>query len=285
MPVRKSLAISRIISTIRSVRSAATPRTGAVPLCDVAQTPVDLHGGIVLPIRAERGHFAARQRLWNTVCARIHVFRAPAPSGFAIPEFDQIRPVLAGPAALRRRAGSVGLCLCRGRMVQAAACGRIARLRPWAAGLAGGAGVGCGAGVGGGVGAGSSFSVLLELLFELLFELFLSEESDLFESVLSESDLFESDLFESFLPESFLPSSVLPESPLSPLLLPLPLLSDLSDLSVSSVVFSGPTAMTLSMAIFVVFSPVSVFAFLHAHHVGDGVRLLGFALFLPSAVP
>ena len=109
-----------------------------------------------------------------------------------------------------------------------------------------------------GVGAGSSFSVLLELLFELLFELFLSEESDLFESVLSESDLFESDLFESFLPESFLPSSVLPESPLSPLLLPLPLLSDLSDLSVSSVVFSGPTAMTLSMAIFVVFSPVSV---------------------------
>ena len=129
MPVRKSLAISRIISTIRSVRSAATPRTGCRTAVRCSSDPSRSARRHRPPIRAERGHFAARQRLWNTVCARIHVFRAPAPSGFAIPEFDQIRPVLAGPAALRRRAGSVGLCLCRGRMVQAAACGRIARLR------------------------------------------------------------------------------------------------------------------------------------------------------------
>ena len=129
-----------------------------------------------------------------------------------------------------------------------------------------------------GVGAGSSFSVLLELLFELLFELFLSEESDLFESVLSESDLFESDLFESFLPGIVL--AVVRLAGIAVIAVAVAVAAVVGFVGFVGIVrsFSGPTAMTLSMAIFVVFSPVSV-SLSFTPSTGDGVRLLDFAVF------
>ncbi len=109
-----------------------------------------------------------------------------------------------------------------------------------------------------------------ELEFPLLPELLLPEFPELLEPLSFLSDVSESFFellpFEDWwdpleLPELELPELLPPDCPL-PFELPLlpeSLLPESSDslLSVSSAVFSGPTAMMRSMAIFVVFSSVS----------------------------
>src|SRR5690242_20005097 len=58
------------------------PVRGPVPGLDVSHAPADLGARVPLPARARAGHLAARNRLRDSVSARIRVGRVTVPSTF-----------------------------------------------------------------------------------------------------------------------------------------------------------------------------------------------------------
>src|SRR4051794_10695546 len=105
-----------------TARAAVRPR-------DVGQAPLDLHSVVVLPVRAERRHLAAGQRLRDAVgAAGVGSVRVPA--RLTVPEVHEAGELPRPPASLRDELGSVGLGRAGRRRVVGGDRGRRRASRP-----------------------------------------------------------------------------------------------------------------------------------------------------------
>src|SRR5215217_1004472 len=74
----------------------------AIPVLDVVQPPLDLGGRVGLPVVAEGGHLAARQRLRDTIGARRTVVGLVVPVALAGPQLVQAWHLIELPPALEQ---------------------------------------------------------------------------------------------------------------------------------------------------------------------------------------
>src|SRR5690606_10502654 len=70
----------------------------AVAALDVAESPLDLGGGVGLPVGAGAGHLAAGQRLRDAVRAGVAVHRPLVPAALLLPEALQAAPLVGAEA-------------------------------------------------------------------------------------------------------------------------------------------------------------------------------------------
>src|SRR5580704_12402790 len=98
-------SIGRKKDLIISVGELEIPRAawGAVNGLDVSEAPLDLGGGVRLPVRARAGHLRARQRLRDAVRAGVRVFRLVVPAALPIPDVEQAAPLRRLAEAERRQ--------------------------------------------------------------------------------------------------------------------------------------------------------------------------------------
>src|SRR6476661_9290279 len=74
----------------------------AVAVADVAEAPLDLGGGVRLPVRPGGGHLGAGQRLRDAVRGRGRVVGVDAPAALADPEAVEAAELVGGEPELRQ---------------------------------------------------------------------------------------------------------------------------------------------------------------------------------------
>src|SRR5690606_25319527 len=99
------------VDSVPADRVAVGQRTAgrAVAAADVVQAPGDLGGRVGPPVRADRGHLRAGQRLRDAVGARARVLRGGVPVRLALPQGVEAAELVAAPATCGNHLGGDGL--------------------------------------------------------------------------------------------------------------------------------------------------------------------------------
>src|SRR6478735_3918041 len=97
-PARRTAGSVPVVALLEGQRAAGR----AVAVADVAEAPLDLGGGVRLPVRPGGGHLGAGQRLRDAVRGRGRVVGVDAPAALADPEAVEAAELVGGEPELRQ---------------------------------------------------------------------------------------------------------------------------------------------------------------------------------------